>query len=82
MQSRTTSFCQCCNRCQHLTKRNTVPKIVLALNRCGFLILAMRGVRDLVRAHLDAVHALRRARQKLSGFLLRQDEQMPPFPAQ
>jgi transposase len=28
--------------------------------------------RDLVRARLDAVHALRRARQQLSGFLLRQ----------
>jgi transposase len=27
---------------------------------------------DLVRALLDAVHALRRARQQLSGFLLRQ----------
>ena len=27
---------------------------------------------SLVRAHLDAVHALRRARQQLSGFLLRQ----------
>jgi hypothetical protein len=27
---------------------------------------------DLVRARLDAVHALRRARQQLSGFLLRQ----------
>jgi transposase len=30
------------------------------------------AVRDLVRARLDAVHALRRARQQLSGFLLRQ----------
>jgi transposase len=29
------------------------------------------AVRDLVRARLDAVHALRRARQQLSGFLLR-----------
>ena len=29
-------------------------------------------MRDLVRARLDAVHALRRARQQLSGFLLRQ----------
>jgi transposase len=28
--------------------------------------------RDLVRARFDAVHALRRARQQLSGFLLRQ----------
>jgi transposase len=28
-------------------------------------------MRDLVRARLDAVHALRRARQQLSGFLLR-----------
>src|SRR5437763_766482 len=28
--------------------------------------------RDLVRARLDAVHSLRRARQQLSGFLLRQ----------
>jgi len=31
-----------------------------------------RGVRDLVRARLNAVHALGRARQQLSGFLLRQ----------
>jgi transposase len=30
------------------------------------------GMRDLVRARLDSVHALRRARQQLSGFLLRQ----------
>src|SRR5258705_5472383 len=30
------------------------------------------AMRDLVRARLDAVHALRRARQQLSGFLLRQ----------
>src|SRR6201988_4719426 len=30
------------------------------------------ATRDLVRARLDAVHALRRARQQLSGFLLRQ----------
>jgi transposase len=29
------------------------------------------ALRDLVRARLDAVHALRRARQQLSGFLLR-----------
>src|SRR3984893_2247601 len=31
-----------------------------------------RPMRDLVRARLDAVHALRRARQQLSSFLLRQ----------
>jgi transposase len=30
------------------------------------------AIRDLVRARPDAVHALRRARQQLSGFLLRQ----------
>jgi transposase len=30
------------------------------------------AMRDLLRARLDAVHALRRARQQLSGFLLRQ----------
>ena len=30
------------------------------------------AMRDLVRARLDAVHALRRAHQQLSGFLLRQ----------
>src|SRR5258706_10812634 len=30
------------------------------------------AIRDLVRARLDAVHALRRARQQLSRFLLRQ----------
>jgi len=30
------------------------------------------AMRDLVRARLDAVHALRRARQQLLGFLLRQ----------
>ena len=30
------------------------------------------ATRDLVRARLDAVHALRRAREQLSGFLLRQ----------
>lgn len=30
------------------------------------------AMRDLVRARLDAVHSLRRARQQLSGFLLRQ----------
>ena len=30
------------------------------------------AMRDLVRVRLDAVHALRRARQQLSGFLLRQ----------
>jgi transposase len=29
-------------------------------------------MRDLVRARVDAVHSLRRARQQLSGFLLRQ----------
>jgi transposase len=29
-------------------------------------------MRDMVRARLDAVHSLRRARQQLSGFLLRQ----------
>jgi transposase len=29
------------------------------------------AMRDLVRARLDAVHALRRARQQLAGFLLR-----------
>src|SRR6266571_873544 len=29
------------------------------------------AMRDLVRARLDAVHSLRRARQQLSGFLLR-----------
>jgi transposase len=29
------------------------------------------AIRDLVRARLDAVHSLRRARQQLSGFLLR-----------
>ena len=33
---------------------------------------APEAMRDLVRARLDAVHALRRARQQLSGFLLRQ----------
>jgi transposase len=31
------------------------------------------AMRDLVRARLDAVHSLRRARQRLSGFLLRQE---------
>ena len=30
------------------------------------------AMRDLVRARLDAVHSLRRVRQQLSGFLLRQ----------
>lgn len=30
------------------------------------------AIRDLVRARLDAVHALRRVRQQVSGFLLRQ----------
>lgn len=30
------------------------------------------AIRDVVRARLDAVHALRRARQQVSGFLLRQ----------
>ena len=30
------------------------------------------AMRDLVRVRLDAVHSLRRARQQLSGFLLRQ----------
>ena len=34
--------------------------------------LGHEAMRDLVRARLDAVHALRRARQQLSGFLLRQ----------
>ena len=33
---------------------------------------AHEAMRDLVRARLDAVHALRRARRQLSGFLLRQ----------
>src|ERR1051325_1271702 len=33
---------------------------------------AHEAIRDLVRARLDALHALRRARQQLSGFLLRQ----------
>ena len=32
---------------------------------------AHEAMRDLVRTRLDAVHALRRARQQLSGFLLR-----------
>jgi transposase len=31
------------------------------------------AIRDLVRARLDAVHSLRRARQQFSGFLLRQE---------
>jgi transposase len=34
--------------------------------------VAHEAIRDLVRARLDAVRALRRARQQLSGFLLRQ----------
>jgi transposase len=34
--------------------------------------LEHEAMRDLVRARLDAVRALRRARQQLSGFLLRQ----------
>ena len=33
---------------------------------------AHEAMRDLVRARLDAVHALRRTRQQLSGFVLRQ----------
>src|SRR5436305_1938992 len=33
---------------------------------------AHEAMRDLARARLDAVHAVRRARQQLSGFLLRQ----------
>src|SRR5438309_11477067 len=37
------------------------------------------AMRDLVRARLDAVHSLRRARQQLSGFLLRPG--MPLWPA-
>ena len=34
--------------------------------------MTSEAMRDLVRARLDAVHGLRRARQQLSGFLLRQ----------
>jgi transposase len=47
------------------------------LHRAGELIPVWvpdpghEAMRDLVRARLDAVHALRRARQQLSGFLLR-----------
>src|SRR5262245_27681890 len=48
------------------------------LHRAGELTAVMvpdpghEAMRDLVRARLDAVRALRRARQQLSGFLLRQ----------
>jgi len=45
------------------------------LHRAGELTAAdarHEAMRDLVRARLDAVHSLRRARQQLSGFLLRQ----------
>jgi transposase len=51
---------------------------VWRLHRAGELTavwvpdLGHEAMRDLVRARLDAVHALRRARQQLSGFLLRQ----------
>src|SRR5262249_61422177 len=38
----------------------------------GFPVRGRGGVRALVRARLDGVRALRRARQQLSGFLLRQ----------
>lgn len=48
------------------------------LHRAGELVpvwvpdRAHEAMRDLLRARLDAVHATRRARQQLSGFLLRQ----------
>ncbi len=48
------------------------------LHRAGELTAAWvsdigrEAMRDLVRARLDAAHSLRRARQRLSGFLLRQ----------
>jgi transposase len=51
---------------------------LVRLHRAGELTVVWipdRGheaMRDLVRARLDAVHALRRVRQQLSGFLLRQ----------
>jgi transposase len=38
------------------------------------------AMRDLVRVRLDAVHSLRRARQQLSGFLLRQGATMDGRP--
>jgi transposase len=38
-----------------------------------------RGDARLVRPRLDGVHALRRARQQLSGFLLRQGCHSPPL---
>jgi transposase len=52
--------------------------ILARLHRAGELTAVWvpdpghEAMRDLVRARLDAVHALRRARQQLCGFLLRQ----------
>jgi transposase len=60
-------------------KTNRRDALILAkLHRAGELTpiwipdAAHEAMRDLVRARLDAVHALRRARQQLSGLLLRQ----------
>lgn len=55
-----------------------MPPSLAKLHRAGELTAvwvpdaAHEAMRDQVRARLDAVHALRRARQQLSGFLLRQ----------
>ncbi len=59
------------------TDRRDVQPAQARLHRAGELTAVWvpdpgtRRMRDLVRARLDAVHALRRARQQLSGFLLR-----------
>jgi transposase len=59
------------------TDRRDAPSLA-KLHRAGELTavwvpdVGHEAIRDLVRARLDAVRALRRARQQLSGFLLRQ----------
>src|ERR1700731_1279168 len=49
-----------------------IPKRARELTAVWVPDTGHEAMRDLVRARLDAVHALRRARQQLSGFLLRQ----------
>ena len=49
-----------------------IPKRAGELTAVWVADAGHEAMRDLVRARLDAVHALRRARQQLSGFLLRQ----------
>src|ERR1700747_3119765 len=71
------AFSVTCRRAGDRVKMDRRDAASLArLHRAGELMAVWvpdaghEAIRDLVRARLDAVHALRRARQQLSGFLL------------